>query len=140
MEVKSLIKNMPAPVQTYARYAYGAIPQIIRQGKAYRRTSALLQKSQWWSREQLMAHQSERLSALLEHAYANVPYYRKVFDELRLKPADIRRPADLEILPFLTREIIRENTSDLIAKNYPESRLQYRDHRRLYGNTPGFLL
>ena len=39
--------------------------------------------------EQLRAFQNQRLQALMQHCYANVPYYTRVFDERGLKPEDI---------------------------------------------------
>ncbi|MBA7711699.1 Phenylacetate-coenzyme A ligase [subsurface metagenome] len=66
----------------------------------------------------------QQLSTLLHHAYDNVPYYRKLFDERGLKPKDIQNWDDLKKLPYLTKGIVRENLSDLIARNYPKSKLQ----------------
>jgi phenylacetate-CoA ligase len=123
--IKSLIKKMPPPVQSYFRHAYGAIPHSIRSGKTYRKMYDLLQESQWWSRECLEVYQMDSLSKLLKHACANVPYYRRIFDERNLKPTDIKNLDDLKLLPFLTRDIIRENLSDLVARNFPKSKLQY---------------
>ena len=89
--------------------------------KAYR----LLKKSRWWSREQLEEYQLQQLSKLLNHAYENVPYYRRIFDERGLKPNDIQGFTDLWKLPFLTKEIIRANLDDLKARNYPESKFEH---------------
>jgi phenylacetate-CoA ligase len=122
--IKTLLKKMPEPVQAYARYAYSVIPLSVRYGKTYQRMSSFLSKSQWWTKEQLEAYQIEKLSKLLAHSYANVPYYRKVFNERNLKPGDIKNLDDLRLLPLLTRDIIRENFSDLVARNFPESKLQ----------------
>jgi phenylacetate-CoA ligase len=66
----------------------------------------------------------QQLSKLLHHAYENVPYYRKVFDEKGLKPKDIHDFNNLKELPFLTKEIIRENFNELIAKNIPKRYLK----------------
>lgn len=88
----------------------------------YRR---LLSKSQWWSRTQQEEYQLLELGRLLDHAYANVPYYKRVFGERGLKPKDIRDFGDLEKLPFLTKEIIRNNLDDLKAKNFPAARFEY---------------
>jgi len=85
----------------------------------------LLRRSRWWSREELLAYQAEALSRLLDHAYENVPYYRRIFDERGLVPADIRTPGDLALLPFLTKEIVQANLADLKARNYPESAFEY---------------
>jgi len=93
--------------------------------RAFRKTYKFLKKSQWWSKEQLERYQLEQLSKLLNHAYENVPYYRKVFDDLGLKPENIQDFKDLQKLPFLTKEIIRENLDDLKARNYPNDIFEY---------------
>jgi len=84
----------------------------------------LLKQSQWWSRARLEEYQLQQLNRLLNHAYENVPYYRRVFDERGLKPKDIQDFRDLQKLPYLTKEIVRNNHDDLRARNYPESRLE----------------
>jgi phenylacetate-CoA ligase len=91
----------------------------------FRETYAFLQESQWWSREKLEEYQIQQLSKLLFHAYTNVPYYRRVFDERGLKPKDIRNLDDLRKLPYLTKDIIRENLNELIATNYPKHKFQF---------------
>ncbi|MDH4099351.1 MAG: hypothetical protein OEV28_02100 [Nitrospirota bacterium] len=60
---------------------------------------------------------------MLEHAYRHVPYYRRVFEGIGATPADIRTLAEMEKLPILTKEIIRENFEDLIATNIPKEHL-----------------
>ena len=49
--------------------------------KTFRDTYSFLKKSQWWSREQLEEYQMRQLSKLLNHAYKDVPYYRRIFNE-----------------------------------------------------------
>ncbi len=120
-----LAAHLPYSFKQSLKYAYGAIPYNIRYGEVFRETYKFLQESQWWSRERLEEYQLEQLSKLLDHAYANVPYYRKVFDERGLKPKDIQDFKDLQQLPYLTKEIIQENLPGLVARNYPKSKLQY---------------
>ena len=98
---------------------------ILPAYSAYRKTYALLQRSQRWSREEFAAYQMQALSRLLDHAYENVPYYRRVFDERGLVPGDITTLNDLELLPFLTRDDLQKNLADLKARNYPESAFEY---------------
>ncbi|MGB4143645.1 MAG: phenylacetate--CoA ligase family protein, partial [Candidatus Methanoculleus thermohydrogenotrophicum] len=71
------------------------------------------------------AYQAEALSRLLDHAYENVPYYRRVFNDRGLVPEDIQTPDDLRLLPFLSREDLQANLPDLKARNYPESAFEY---------------
>ncbi|MEM1534030.1 MAG: hypothetical protein QW059_06200 [Nitrososphaerota archaeon] len=40
-----------------------------------------LQRSQWYSRDKLLAIQSRRLRKLLDHAYRRVPFYRRLYGE-----------------------------------------------------------
>lgn len=52
--------------------------------------------------------QTERLRAILRRAYKNVPYYKKRFDEYKVKPGDIRSLKDISKLPFTTKADLRE--------------------------------
>jgi phenylacetate-CoA ligase len=125
MNIQDLKKKITYPIKQNLRYIYSRVPLPIRYGKVFRKTYAFLQKSQWWSREQLEEYQLQQLEKLLSHAYENVPYYKRIFDDRGLKPKDIKSIDDLKKLPYLTKDIIRENLSDLIAQNYPKSKLQY---------------
>lgn len=53
--------------------------------------------------------QSERLVSMLRHVYDNVPFYKKKFDLLALKPDDIESIDDLSSLFFTTKEDLRDN-------------------------------
>lgn len=74
-------------------------------------------KTQWLSEEGLARLQNDKLQRLLKHAYLNVPYYTRVFNELGLMPQDIKSRADLAKLPILTKEIIKEYHDELISKD-----------------------
>jgi len=52
--------------------------------------------------------QLERLRDTVRKAYKNVPYYKKRFDELKLKPSDIKSLKDISKLPFTTKTDLRE--------------------------------
>ncbi len=126
MRLRELAKrHLPYPAKQGLKYVYSAIPPRFRYGKVFWDTYNFLQESQWWSREKLEEYQMQQLSRLLHHAYENVPYYRRVFDERALKPKDIQDFRDLSRLPYLTKGIIRENLPDLVARNYHGSKLEY---------------
>lgn len=87
--------------------------------KTIMRHFKLLMKSEWWSESDLIEYQNEKLRNLITHAYSNVPYYRELFDERKLKPADIKGRGDLHKIPILTKEIIRKNfPHKIVDKNY----------------------
>jgi len=77
-----------------------------------------LGKSQWWSLKELQRFQYGELSRLLQNAYENVPYWRRLFDKLSLKPIDIKNEKDLHKLPIIDKNDIRNNYDEMIATNY----------------------
>lgn len=77
----------------------------------------LLDLSEHWSREQMENYRNDKLRKLIAHAYENVPYYKRVMDENKISPRDIRCAEDLVKLPPLTRDIIRTYSGELMAKN-----------------------
>lgn len=85
-----------------------------------------LEKTQWWSKQEFEDYQLERLRELICHAYDHVPYYRRVFDQRNIKPSDIVTLADLQKIPILTKDDIRKNLEDLVAKNVDRASLRYR--------------
>jgi phenylacetate-CoA ligase len=83
---------------------------------------AELKKSQWWTKTQIEELQNKKLQALVHHAYENVPYYHRIFTQKGITPDDIKTKNDLKKIPVLTKDQIRKNLPDLLAKNIPESR------------------
>jgi phenylacetate-CoA ligase len=123
--LRSLRRQLPLPV----RMGYGwlrrkFVPHPTWDHEYFRSRHQWLQESQWWSRDQLEEYQLDQLQALVQHAYENVPYYRRVFDERRLKPEDVRTLEDLRKIPLLTKEDVRRNSEDLIARNVDRERLR----------------
>lgn len=57
----------------------------------------------------LRALQSERLVKTVRHAYANVPAYKRKFDEIGLTPDDIKGLDDLSKVPFTVKTDFRDN-------------------------------
>jgi phenylacetate-CoA ligase len=123
--LKEIIKNSPGFIEKPVRYIYMSVPDYIRYGKIYRNQYKFLKNSQWWTKEQHEKYQMVQLNRLLDHAYKNVPYYTKVFDEREIKPQDIKNLSDLKKLPNLTKDIVRNNLEDLVAKNYDRKKLKY---------------
>ena len=60
------------------------------------------------SRETLRQIQSQRLVKMVKHCYEHVPFYKKKFDEIGLRPEDIRSIDDLQKLPFTTKQDLRD--------------------------------
>lgn len=61
------------------------------------------------SRDRLTALQTARLKQTLEDAYANVPHYRKKFDEAGVSAADLKDLSDIVRFPFTLKSDLRDN-------------------------------
>lgn len=63
----------------------------------------------------------ENLVRCLEHAGQTVPYYRDLFARLVFDPAKVRRDIRyLEEIPYLTKDILREQGKRLISEAYAD--------------------
>lgn len=60
-------------------------------------------------REDLRRLQGERLCAMVKRVYENVPMYRARFDDIGLRPEDIRSIDDITKLPFTYKQDLRDN-------------------------------
>jgi phenylacetate-CoA ligase len=61
------------------------------------------------SRDEITTLQLQRLRWTLRHAYDNVPFYRRRFDEAGVHPEDCRELADLANYPFTVKQDFRDN-------------------------------
>ncbi|MCT4656248.1 MAG: phenylacetate--CoA ligase [Cohaesibacter sp.] len=61
------------------------------------------------SRDEIASVQLERMKWSVRHAYENVPFYRKRFDEAGVHPDDLKNLADLAKFPFTTKQDLRDN-------------------------------
>jgi phenylacetate-CoA ligase len=68
-----------------------------------------LDSAERMSVDELRELQLERLRWTLRHAYSNVPFYRKRFDDAGLHPDDCRELADLARFPVTTKDDLRDN-------------------------------
>ncbi len=90
--------------------------KYLRTGWTYRRLLARLKKSQYFSPEELAAYRNARLQAMVQHCARHVPYYRDLFRELGITAEDIRTPADLRVLPFIDKALVRENFERFVSR------------------------
>lgn len=60
--------------------------------------------------------QTEKLYKLLRHAYDNVPYYQRVFEENKIEEV-LNNKEIISEFPYLNKPIIRENSAEMFAKD-----------------------
>ena len=60
-------------------------------------------------RKSLRERQLERLKHIVRYCYENVPMYKRRFDEIGLKPEHIKTLKDIELIPYTTKDDLRDN-------------------------------
>jgi len=74
-----------------------------------------LEKSQWYTDMELRALQEEKLLALISHAYDKSAFYRRIFDERKIKPGDVKRIENLQQLPIITKKELCKYFGDVVS-------------------------
>lgn len=86
-------------------------------GQPMMRRLRFLEQAQWWPIERLLEERNRRLAALLSTVHREVPFYRDMMDAAKVRPEDIRTPADLVRLPVVDKTALRENYPDRLVRN-----------------------
>ena len=64
------------------------------------------------SPDELRAIQSEKLRVAVRYAYACIPFYRRKFDAIGLRPDDIASVEDLQKIPLTTKQEMADDIAD----------------------------
>jgi len=118
--VNSIIKKQPLVIK---RLLYNIVPFEYRYGKEFRKTYNEIINNLNLPTEKLKEKQFQELKKLLIHSKENVKYYNKLFSDYGFDPYKFQDFKDIEKLPYLTKDIIKENYDDLIADNYRNKKL-----------------
>jgi phenylacetate-CoA ligase len=105
----------------YSRLYFSLLYQFYESTLRGRKTFEyykFLDKSQLYSREQLLELQFGELKKLVRHAYDEVPFYRRVFDGIGLQPDDVRAMEDFQKIPTIDKDVIRANKDEMMARNH----------------------
>ncbi len=96
---------------------YGVMQHRVALNRSIGTFYRSLVASEYQSPDYFRSAQCDRLRALLVHAGTNVPYYRELFRKIGFDPSRIQDVSELEQLPKLTKDIIRQRVDDLIDEN-----------------------
>ncbi len=69
----------------------------------------------YWSAGRIAELRDRRVRATIRHAAASVPYYQRLFAQLKLDPRDIRGADDLRLLPVVDKHQLRAHPRDFLS-------------------------
>jgi phenylacetate-CoA ligase len=118
-------KSLPLPVRMAAGWVKRkASPHWLWESREFKNYFDFLQKSQWWTLEELKAYQLEQLKELVKFSYENVPYYQRSFREKRIHPSDIKSLDDIQLLPLITKDEVRSHVDEFIPTGVDSAKLR----------------
>jgi len=82
----------------------------------------VIDKTQWYERQQLLELQNRKLARLCLSAYRNTNYYKRLFDDVDINPVEVTRET-LPYVPRLDKSLIRNHFEDLIDRSQGRSNL-----------------
>jgi len=82
-----------------------------------------LEKNQYLTHDELMMLSWNKFKNLLEYAYNHTVYYNELLNNLSKTPNDFTSFEDIEIIPVLTKDILRDRQDDLISDKFIKSDL-----------------
>lgn len=85
-----------------------------------------LERAQWWDTGRLLQERDRRFERLIQVAYSEVPFYRRLMDAAGVRPEQLRTVSAIGRLPVVTKSMLRagyphETTRDTRQRTF-ESR------------------
>jgi len=80
-------------------------------------------RNAYWDYEKLINYQNKKLKKIIQYAYNNVPFYHYYFKKNGIRPEDIKNSKDLNKLPIIRKNDIRNNYEDFISKEFKKRNL-----------------
>jgi phenylacetate-CoA ligase len=117
--------------RVFQKVLYPGWESLVKKRPTLKRL-AYLERTQWRPLDELRAQADADLQRLVQHAYANVPYYRRRFEAAGVRPGEIRTAADLARLPLMSRTEARETLEERAATAGPRVEI-----RKTTGGTTG---
>ncbi len=130
----------PDRIKKVIRHGYSLLPINMRMGKTYNATREFLRSSERWSRDEIEHWQIDKLKKIITHAFDSVPGYQQLYRESGVTPGDINALSDIRRLPFVSKELLRDNIDDFTSRAVPQWKRLYRTTGGSTGIPFGFYL
>jgi len=123
-QLQGIYDALPNPIQNVLTSTRGLFLTRNRYAPEMYRLLRELRGHENWNAEQLAACRLRALQQIVENARRTTPFYAAY------PRIELRRPEDLQALPVLTREIVRQNADRLVSRSIPR-------HQRVRVSTTG---
>jgi phenylacetate-CoA ligase len=119
MNLERLYLKLPAFAQNWACSFEGWRIKRQRYSAAFWQKLRSAEERMHWPYDRMCAFRDARLRDFLVHCAATVPYYRRVFAECGFDPQRLQRIDDLQQLPILKKDTVRERSEEFVSEAVP---------------------
>jgi phenylacetate-CoA ligase len=116
------------------------IPVNLIKGHTLFRPLLDLNKTQWLTTEQLLEIQNMFLGSLIKEIYNNVPFYRKIMDEVGVVPQKVQTITDLKLMPIIDKQTLQNNYKNIFNSDLDELEKSYTATGGSTGNTLKYMI
>lgn len=116
MSLEQIYLRLPVVLQNLGCSLEGFRIQQKRYGAGFRRLLQQAESRSMFPQEAIEEFRDQRIREFVAHCSTTVPYYRGLFQQLRISPADIRGLADLQQLPILTKGDVQEKAPEFVSE------------------------
>jgi phenylacetate-CoA ligase len=117
----SLYHRLPVVLQESALWLYASYLNRLYYGRGFATARSQFERMQNSAAPLAVDWQDRRLRALIELAATRVPYYRKRWVDLDWRA--VRRASDLNKLPWLDKQTLRQNETSFLAEGVKQKSL-----------------
>ncbi len=118
-ELKALYLKLPVHLQQLACSVEGWRVKRNRYDHTFFELLRAAENRTYWSSERLTEFRDRKVAEFVRHCATTVPYFRRKFRELGISHEEIQTLNDLQVLPVLTKDLVRENFADLFSEAVP---------------------
>lgn len=126
MGVQSFIINSPYWIRQLAINTYGFILSRKRFSGNFKTYLSKYEENLSKSPNEIKEEQFNKLKDNLIYCFENIEYYKRIFKESNFDPYEMNSFEEIKKIPFLTKEIIRQEFDSLYNKKTPKS--EYVEH------------
>ena len=116
--LQTLYDLAPVPIQNLMTSIYSRGRSKVKFGTKFYEYLTDLERTQWYNNDLLKVLQDEKIQRLTWYAAHHVPYYQALFQELGIRPQDIRSRDDLICLPYLEKSTVQARLDDFRSLLY----------------------
>lgn len=117
---------------------YYCLPENLRYGTAFQSTQEILRKTQYLSKDKIDEMVNQLFVNTVQNAFAHVPFYQRLYREHGVDITRIKDIGDIEQLPTISKEDLRNLKNDFLADNWDKKQLMYITTSGSTGNPVGF--